>query len=149
MKLSILVPVDVDEPRSWTGVQTMLKQVSEGNDVELTVVSIVPEMGTLLAQAAQAMPFASQNLSELSGKATHLAKERLGKILDAGGATVHHQIVRTGSVYSEILKSAAETEANLIVLLSHVPDFGDYLLGPNAAKIVRHAKCSVLVVRPE
>jgi nucleotide-binding universal stress UspA family protein len=35
----------------------------------------------------------------------------------------------------------------VIVLASHRPELKDYLLGPNAARVVRHAKCSVLVVR--
>jgi nucleotide-binding universal stress UspA family protein len=30
---------------------------------------------------------------------------------------------------------------------SHRPELSDYLLGPNAGKVVRHAKCSVMVVR--
>ncbi len=30
---------------------------------------------------------------------------------------------------------------------SHRPELKDYLLGPNAARVVRHANCSVLVVR--
>jgi nucleotide-binding universal stress UspA family protein len=32
-------------------------------------------------------------------------------------------------------------------MASHRPELSDYLLGPNAARIVRHAKQSVLVVR--
>jgi len=34
------------------------------------------------------------------------------------------------------------------VLASHRPDLKDYLLGPNAARVVRHADRSVFVVRP-
>ncbi len=30
---------------------------------------------------------------------------------------------------------------------SHRPELSDYLLGPNAGKVVRHAKCLVMVVR--
>jgi nucleotide-binding universal stress UspA family protein len=35
----------------------------------------------------------------------------------------------------------------MIVMASHRPELKDYLLGPNAARVVRHAECSVLVVR--
>ena len=35
----------------------------------------------------------------------------------------------------------------LIVMGSHHPELKDYLLGPNAAKVMRHADCSVMVVR--
>ena len=38
-------------------------------------------------------------------------------------------------------------KADLIVMGSHRPELRDYLLGPNAARVVRHAPCSVVVVR--
>jgi nucleotide-binding universal stress UspA family protein len=37
--------------------------------------------------------------------------------------------------------------ADLIVLAAHRPELKDYLLGPNASRVVRHAKCSVYVIR--
>jgi nucleotide-binding universal stress UspA family protein len=53
-----------------------------------------------------------------------------------------------GSIYDEVLKEAARMKADLIVIGSHRPDWSTYLIGSNAANIVRHAKCSVLVMRP-
>ena len=55
--------------------------------------------------------------------------------------------VRHGGSYREILESANEHKADLIIINSHQPGFQDYLLGSTAAKVVRHAKCSVLVDR--
>jgi nucleotide-binding universal stress UspA family protein len=52
-----------------------------------------------------------------------------------------------GSVYDEVLKDAAEAKVDLIVIGSHRPNWSTYLLGSNAQNIVRHALCSVLVVR--
>ena len=56
-------------------------------------------------------------------------------------------VVRLGSVYNEVLGEAEKTGADLIVIGSHRPTMATYLLGSNAATIVRHARCSVLVVR--
>lgn len=56
-------------------------------------------------------------------------------------------IVRFGAVYPEVLAEAEEWDADLIVVGSHRPTMATYLLGSNAKTIVRHAKCSVLVVR--
>jgi nucleotide-binding universal stress UspA family protein len=56
-------------------------------------------------------------------------------------------VVRLGSVYNEVLDEAEQTGADLVVIGSHRPTMATYLLGSNAATIVRHAKCSVLVVR--
>lgn len=54
---------------------------------------------------------------------------------------------RAGGVYHELLEEATDWGADLIVVGSHRPVMTDYLLGSNAKTIVRHAQCSVLVVR--
>jgi nucleotide-binding universal stress UspA family protein len=56
-------------------------------------------------------------------------------------------VVRIGGIYPEILAEAEEWGADLIVIGSHRPAISTYLLGSNAKTVVRHAKCSVLVVR--
>ncbi|HEV3044363.1 MAG TPA: universal stress protein [Roseiarcus sp.] len=56
-------------------------------------------------------------------------------------------VVRVGGAYHEILAEARSWAADLIVVGSHRPVMSDYLLGSNAKTIVRHALCSVLVVR--
>jgi nucleotide-binding universal stress UspA family protein len=53
----------------------------------------------------------------------------------------------SGGVYHELLREATDWNADLIVVGSHRPVMSDYLLGSNAKTIVRHAECSVLVVR--
>ena len=58
------------------------------------------------------------------------------------------RVVRLGGVYHELLGEATTWGADLIVVGSHRPVMSDYLLGSNAKTIVRHANCSVLVVRP-
>jgi nucleotide-binding universal stress UspA family protein len=55
--------------------------------------------------------------------------------------------VRFGAVYPEVLAEGEDWGADLIVVGSHRPTMATYLLGSNAKTIVRHAKCSVLVVR--
>ncbi|MBB3810031.1 universal stress protein [Pseudochelatococcus contaminans] len=56
-------------------------------------------------------------------------------------------VVRIGAVYNEVLEEAAEIGADLIVVSSHQPGVSTYLIGSNAATIVRHATSSVLVLR--
>ena len=56
-------------------------------------------------------------------------------------------VVRFSAAYHEVLVEANEWGADLILLSSHRPSMSTYLLGSNAAKIVRHAACSVLVLR--
>ncbi len=54
---------------------------------------------------------------------------------------------RAGGIYHELLQEAQDWNADLNVVGSHRPVMSDYLLGSNAKTIVRHAQCSVLVVR--
>jgi nucleotide-binding universal stress UspA family protein len=56
-------------------------------------------------------------------------------------------VAHGASIYAEILGVAEEADADLIVVGSHRPAMKDYLLGTNAARVVRHARCSVLVAR--
>src|SRR5690606_20583242 len=59
----------------------------------------------------------------------------------------HRHIVGHGSIYREILRYAELCNADLIVMLASKPGPEDYLLGPNAARVARHARVSVYVVR--
>jgi len=68
-----------------------------------------------------------------------------GDIDGTAGIKLH---LRTGHVYVEVLDLAKEVNANVIVVGANSQDLKDYLLGPKAARIARHASCSVLVARP-
>ena len=57
------------------------------------------------------------------------------------------KIVRTGAAAREIMEVADAEEADLIIIASHRPDFTNYLIGATADRVVRHARCSVLVDR--
>jgi nucleotide-binding universal stress UspA family protein len=77
------------------------------------------------------------------------AEDRLAKLaasVELPAARVS-SVVRLGSVYAEVLDEAERTGADLVVIGSHRPSMATYLLGSNASTIVRHATCSVLVVR--
>ncbi len=52
-----------------------------------------------------------------------------------------------GHAYRTISDYAEEHDFGCIVIASHKPDFSDYFLGSTAAKVVRHAHCSVVVYR--
>jgi nucleotide-binding universal stress UspA family protein len=77
------------------------------------------------------------------------AKEALDAILASVDLPAERKTAatRAGGIYHELLREASEWDADLIVVGSHRPVMSDYLLGSNAKTIVRHAQCSVLVVR--
>jgi universal stress protein A len=58
--------------------------------------------------------------------------------------------VRTGNPHHEILLEAEEKEVDIIVVATHGHSGVEHMLfGSTADRIVRHAKCPVLTIRPD
>jgi len=74
------------------------------------------------------------------------AKVELGLLVEGKEVTIETEI-RTGSPANQILQSAEESGADLIMIASHRPGLSDYFIGSTAARVVRHAQCSVLISR--
>lgn len=53
----------------------------------------------------------------------------------------------TGRAGITIVEYARKHGIEIIIISSHRPDLSDYLLGSTASRVVRHAQCSVLVLR--
>jgi len=87
---------------------------------------------------------------ELPGGAIDKAREALRadlrKIAQDEGIEAEIE-VRKGQAATAINSIAKEKNANVIIIASHKPEFADYFLGSTAAKVVRHAPCSVFVIR--
>lgn len=137
---TILVPVDlgeVDAARPALDKAVELAKGAEGDLRLIYVRSIVP---------VTYMEFMPPTFDEeQQGEAeTKLAGIAAGVDLPSERVSA---VVRLGSVYNEVLDEAEKTGADLIVVGSHRPSMATFLLGSNASAIVRHAKCSVLVVR--
>lgn len=54
---------------------------------------------------------------------------------------------RHGAPAGQILEAAEDHGADLIMIASHRPGLSDYFIGSTAARVVRHAQCSVLISR--
>ncbi len=74
------------------------------------------------------------------------AKSKLVGLKDKAAVTARVEI-RSGAPAREILASAQEHGADLIIVGSHVPDISNYFIGATADRLVRHSKISVLVDR--
>ncbi|MCB1405725.1 MAG: universal stress protein [Rhodobacteraceae bacterium] len=74
------------------------------------------------------------------------AKVELAVLIEAKGIKVETEI-RTGAAASQILQCAEDSGADLIMIASHRPGLSDYFIGSTAARVVRHAQCSVLISR--
>lgn len=136
----ILVAIDPAEPE-FAG-PALAKAVLFANDygATLCLVAVLPFVQGYVSE------FLPPDFDE---KTTSDMRDRLEDIargLDVPGAKIAVE-VRSGGVYHEVLDAAKTAGVDLIMVSSHHPGLATYLIGSNAANIVRHADCSVLVVR--
>jgi nucleotide-binding universal stress UspA family protein len=141
MYRNILVPVDLSDKHSWRKALPTAISLCDTFEAKLHLMTVVPDFG---------LPMVGQFFPE--GYEAKLRQQAAKQLRDFAAQQVPgeiecRRIVGEGKVYQEILKAADAIEADLIVMGSHRPELSDYLLGPNAAKVMRHARCSVMVVR--
>ena len=118
----------------------------------ITEISIVAVVRPFAAVA-----FADDTLDEADAPGADVqsfrraAESALAKVaaeFEGWGPTVH-QLVRSGSPASEIIKLAEEVEAELLVVASGGRGLSEtVLLGSTAQRVQQYAPCPVLVVRP-
>ncbi|WP_282607130.1 universal stress protein [Pelagibius sp. Alg239-R121] len=140
MDRTVLVCVDTSDPDCWPALLADVLH-SAVTGATLHMVHVVPEEEALgpLSQ------FVPEGFADAHRATSHSKLETMSKDLPSHVDIKLH--MRSGNIYVEALNLAEKIEADLIIIGSSRPDLRDYLLGPKAARIVRHAKCSVLVVR--
>jgi len=140
MPRSVLLPVDLSAAAANAApLRVALEQLGDGG--VLHVVSVLPDFGMALVGG-----FFAEGYEK---KALHAFGQALGDWVSANvpaGVAVRPHVLH-GSIYDEILRAADKLAVDLIVIGAHRPELKDYLLGPNAARVVRHARQSVYVVR--
>ncbi|MFP4274307.1 MAG: universal stress protein [Paracoccaceae bacterium] len=139
----VLCAVDISDENRDRHVLERAAQLAKLDGTSIDLITVVPDYGMSVVGS-----FFDKSHHR---KAEEEARRRLNALGEAvlgpeANAQVRH-IVATGNAYEEILHVAEADGASLIVVGAHKPDFRDYLLGPNAARIVRHASVSVYVVR--
>lgn len=141
MTKSILLPIDFDQQSSWEHVLPVATKMARDEGVQLHVLSVIPDYGMSVVGSF----FPPDHAQNAMAEAEKLIKKFVAdKLPDDLNIKTH---VHFGSIYKEVLKVADEIDCSLIIMASHRPESKDYLLGPNAARVVRHAKQSVYVVR--
>lgn len=137
---TILVALDVEHPDHNRRILEAAKAVAEANGADIHLLNVVAAAPAIVSQ------FLHENYEQMASGQVKQALADLESELDlkTGEAA---PLVRFGTIYEEIIAAAEAVGADLIVTGSHKPDVSDYLLGSNAARVVRHAACSVMVIR--
>ncbi|WP_299616922.1 universal stress protein [Pelagibius sp.] len=137
---TILVAVDLEDPALTDRMLAVTSDFAKLKGAQVTLVHVESDI-----PPAAAIQLPDDYRDQTSSAVSNQLGDLVGTLdLPAGAAKA---AVRVGSIYREILAQAEADKSDLIVIGCHQPDLADFLLGPNAARVVRHATCSVFVVR--
>jgi universal stress protein F len=143
MSKSILCAVDLGNAEVLNKVIVQAAKLAEQDGAQLDVVTVLPDFGESWVSGFFEEHHHEKAVKETLARLSEVCEHTVG---NERNAKIRH-LVATGTAYQEILKTAKTAGSDLIVIGAHKPDLQDYLLGPNAARVVRHSTCSVFVVR--
>lgn len=136
MYKKIIVPVEIGGIEKGEKIFRKAAKLLD-NGGEIILLNVIEDIPTYVAV-------------ELPGKIVEDAmkegRDRLNELVAKTGiqATVE---VRNGTPANSIIAAAESHGADLVMVASHIPDIYNYFIGATADRVVRHAKCSVLVDR--
>jgi nucleotide-binding universal stress UspA family protein len=136
MYKNILVAIDPSHGPDQEKALHMATHLAENTMSQITALTVVePIPAAVLAES-------STDIAEQAGA---LALADLRNLV--GTRSEVKTVIRHGKAGSTIVDHATEHGIDCIVLASHKPGLSDYFLGSTAARVVRHAPCSVHVMR--
>jgi nucleotide-binding universal stress UspA family protein len=141
MYKNILLAIDLNDETSYRKPLLSAVELARTFGAGLHILTVVREVEVILEARAATIAYEAI-VSDLQNRIDTLIRRA-----DASDLRPSILVTHGASIYAEILGVAEEAKAYLVVVGSHRPAMKDYLLGTNAARVVRHARCSVLVAR--
>jgi len=134
----VIVPVDLShENAAYRALQVARANLAPGGKLTLLhVIAPIPGYVAVEAGFTASEKVTNSAMSQLQSLAE---RDRLASDTDL---RIEH-----GSIYRKILECVTDPDHQAIVMASHNPRFSDFMIGSVAAQVVKHAKCSVFVVR--
>ena len=138
----VLVPLDFSDC-SIQALPVALNFAKQFNG-EITLLAVIPDDHNPLEYGESEFIKSQERCREqFQNKLFELANEKLHGIH-------YHVVVRTGRVVEEIVRCAKELDLNLIIISTRgCSGIQNAELGSTTERVVRHATCPVLVVRPQ
>ncbi|MEO1537164.1 MAG: universal stress protein [Pseudomonadota bacterium] len=137
MYKKILVPVEPSHAERHKKAMDMAHALREDDTAEIIALTVIEPVPGYFATA--------DGLTELQMKAGRVTLVEL-KALFGDRDKVTTKVLH-GHAATQINSFAEKNDVDCIVIASHKPELADYLLGSTAARVVRHAPCSVHVIR--
>jgi universal stress protein G len=142
MYKTILVPIDIEEDLLTEHALEHVEYLAKISGAKVHFFHALPDASAFVTAY-------SFGIKEFENQAEVKAVDKLKKIMSEIDIPLDRldYTISFGSPRDEVLQLADEIGADLIIIGSRRPSVKAYLLGSNAAAIVRHANISVMVVR--
>ena len=138
----VLAAIDLQHDDSDRNIAEEALALARNHEAELHLVFVIPDQKNEYVQA-----YIPAEMKAEVEKDARADLDAFGASLDSGGTKVATHVLR-GIVYQEIVQLSDRIKADIVVIGAHKPGFMDFFLGPNSARVARHAECSVMIVRP-
>ncbi len=138
---NIVVPIDLGDKHSVKVVLPAALKFVSAFEAKIYLIYVMPDFGLRMVEDYLPRHWMSDQKTKYSKVFEEIIKNSVPE-----GIEVEFHISR-GAIYDEIINYSEKLNADLILLSAVRPQFKDYMLGPNASKIVRHSSISVMVVR--
>ena len=148
--VNYLAPIDLEDENLSAGVIEKTVQMATGvPGAKIYLMTVIPGISPGIDQryAVRGEMHGSaeyplqQWKDEAAKELQEIANKKVPKEMQGG------VVVENGTVYREVVEAAKDLDIEHIVMGAHRPSLADFLLGPNSARVARHAGCSVTVVR--
>ena len=138
---TILFTLDLEHEDSWAKALPVALDVTRGWNAQLHLLTVVPQVAVPALMQAGPFDYEAKLVPEAKAALARFVREQVPADVPV------HEIVTYGSIYREILRVSAQIAADLIVMAAHRPQAGDFLIGSNAERVSRRARCTVMLVR--
>ena len=141
MYKNILFPVDREHAKEAEKALKIAIEEAQRSKAKLIVMTSAPGFGTPLVASFFDGHAVKEALKEFARQLKRYVDDKIPKDIET------RAIVVEGNPAELILKQAKNDKVDLIVIASHNSQIENLLLGSCAAKVVRHAHCTVTVVK--
>ena len=141
MTKHILCAVDLTHDEDARAILAESGRLAGFYGARLSVITVLPDYGSSWVGTF----FKEGTMKEAAQAASDALHKIVVEVLPEQQGVQH--IVGIGSAYEKVLEAIEKVGADMAVVGANRPDFKDRILGPNAARIVRNAGVSVLVLR--
>jgi universal stress protein F len=133
---NILVPVALDHEEAVKKSLAVADKLQSANG-KITLLHVIENVPDFIK-------------AQIPGGILDKTKQEIRDKLDDFAKSSKHETgtkIVTGHTSRSILDEAERNGCDCIIIASHRPGLEDYFLGSTAARVVRHAKCAVHIIR--